>query len=160
MKYSLIFLLLFCFSTAFSQDLEEAIYVATENFNANRTAESFSTLLKNEADFKPKIKTIDEQLAYFFLLINKGHYLDNINKQPQAILAYQTAWNIYNKHQLSTITDYDVIDYCLKPLGILYNNSCNFSVVVFKLSENVFLSSFKVAVFSLRILAFCASPDL
>ena len=70
MKYSLIILLLLSFSTAFSQDLEETIYVATENFNTNRTAESFSTLLKNEADFKPKIKTIDEQLAYFFLLIN------------------------------------------------------------------------------------------
>ncbi|MBN2869294.1 MAG: CHAT domain-containing protein, partial [Flavobacteriaceae bacterium] len=121
MKYSLIFLLLLSFSTTFSQDLEEAIYVATENFNTNRTAESFSTLLKNEADFKAKIKTIDEQLAYFFLLINKGNYLDKINKQPQAILTYEAAWNIYNQHQLNIITDYDVIDYCLKPLGILYN---------------------------------------
>ena len=140
MKYSLIFLLLFCFSTAFSQDLEEAIYVATENFNANRTAESFSTLLKNEADFKPKIKTIDEQLAYFFLLINKGHYLDNINKQPQAILAYQTAWNIYNKYQLSTITDYDIIDYCLKPLGILYNKVGDYTNAENTIKQYIFIA--------------------
>ena len=140
MKYCLIFLLLLSFSTAFSQDLEEAIYVATENFNANRTAESFSTLLKKETDFRPKIKTIDEQLAYFFLLINKGHYLDNINKQPQAILAYQTAWNIYNKHQLSTITDYDVIDYCLKPLGILYNKVGDYTNAENTIKQYIFIA--------------------
>ena len=140
MKYCLIFLLLLSFSTAFSQDLEETIYVATENFNTNRTAESFSTLLKNEADFKPKIKTIDEQLAYFFLLINKGHYLDNINKQPQAILAYQTAWNIYNKHQLSTITNYDVIDYCLKPLGILYNKVGDYTNAENTIKQYIFIA--------------------
>jgi len=122
MKYSLIILLLLTFSTTFSQDLEEAIYVATENFNTNRTTESLSTLLKNEADFKAKIKTIDEQLAYFFLLINKGNYLDKINKQPQAILTYEAAWNIYNQHQLNTITDYDVIDYCIKCLMVLDNS--------------------------------------
>ena len=140
MKYSLIIILLLTFSTTFSQDLEEAIYVATEKFNANRTAESFSTLLKKEADFRPKIKTIDQQLAYFFLLINKGHYLDNINKQPQAILAYQTAWNIYNKYQLSTITDYDIIDYCLKPLGILYNKVGDYTNAENTIKQYIFIA--------------------
>lgn len=140
MKYSLIFLLLLSFSTTFSQDLEEAIYVATENFNANRTTESFSTLLKNEADFKAKIKTIDEQLAYFFLLINKGNYLDKINKQPQAILAYEAAWNIYSQHQLNTITDYDVIDYCLKPLGILYNKVGDYTNAEHIIKQYIFIA--------------------
>lgn len=140
MKYSLIFLLLLSFSTTFSQDLEEAIYVATENFNTNRTTESFSTLLKNEADFKAKIKTIDEQLAYFFLLINKGNYLDKINKQPQAILTYEAAWNIYNQHQLNIITDYDVIDYCLKPLGILYNKVGDYTNAEHIIKQYIFIA--------------------
>ncbi|HIC33135.1 MAG TPA: CHAT domain-containing protein, partial [Flavobacteriaceae bacterium] len=140
MKYSLIILLLLTFSTTFSQDLEEAIYVATENFNTNRTTESFSTLLKNEADFKAKIKTIDEQLAYFFLLINKGNYLDKINKQPQAILTYEAAWNIYNQHQLNTITDYDVIDYCLKPLGILYNKVGDYTNAEHIIKQYIFIA--------------------
>ena len=140
MKYCLILSLLLSVTTTFSQDLEEAIYVSTETFNANRNASSFSTLIKNETDFKSKIKTNDEYLAYFFLLVNKANYLYNTNNQPKAIEAYETAWNIYKSKQLETITDYDVIEYCLKPLGILYNKIGDYTNAENTIKHYIFLA--------------------
>ena len=140
MKYSFLVILLFSFTTLFSQNLEEAIYVATETFNTNRTSKSYDLLLKKETEFVSNLNTIDEQLAYFFLLINKGHYLDNINKKTQSITAYETAWNNYNQFKLNEITDYDVIEYCLKPLGILYNKIGDFTNAEHIIKQYIYLA--------------------
>ena len=121
MKHSLIIFFFLICGSCFSQDLEEAIYVATEAFNANRNPETFSKLLKKETDFKPQLKTKDHYFAYLFLLVNKANHLDNINQQTKAIAAYEAALDVYNQQALNKVYTYNITEYCLKPLGILYN---------------------------------------
>ncbi len=120
MKYSLVIFLFLVFGSCFSQDLEESIYLATETFNKNRTAQTFSVLLKNEVEFSSKLKTKDHYFAYLFLLINKADYLYQSNQLPKAITAYEAALDVYNTQQLNKTFAYDITEYCLKPLSILY----------------------------------------
>lgn len=136
----LLIICFFTFGTCLSQDLEETIYVATETFNVNRNATSFSELLKSESQFKNKITTKDEYLAYLFLLLNKANYLDTTNKQPEAVLEYETAWSIYQEKKLQTITDYDIIEFCLKPLGILYNKTGDYTNAENTIKQYIFLA--------------------
>ncbi len=119
------FILLLSFKS-FSQTLEEQIYQVTETFIANKNALNLIELEKAEANLKLKVKTKDEQLALVFLLCNKGHYLDS-KIPPKAISNYEEAWSIFSKNDLSKISDYDIIEYCLKPLGNLYTRAGDFT---------------------------------
>src|SRR5690554_680657 len=94
-----LFLFLFCIGNlAFSQNLEEAIYTATEKFIANKNLKTLETLTEQELLFKSKISTKDEQLAFVFLLCNKAYYLKDLNSFNKAINSYETAWIYYNEH--------------------------------------------------------------
>jgi len=120
--------LLFCIGNlAFSQNLEEAIYTATEKFIAKKSLKSLETLSEQELLFKNQLSTKDEQLAFVFLLCNKAFYLKDLNSFNKAITSYETAWTYYNEQQLSKISDYDIIEYCLKPLGNLYTKTNNYT---------------------------------
>lgn len=110
-----------------SQNLEEQIYVAAETFIANKSDPSLQSLIQQETDFKSKVKTKDEQLALVFLQCNKGFYLKESNRLKIAINSYEEAWQRYNDHHLSDISDYDIIEYCLKPLGNLYTKTNNYT---------------------------------
>lgn len=112
---------------SFSQHLEESIYTATETFIANKNLQSLETLSKQEATFKSQVSTKDEHLAFVFLLCNKAYYLKDINRFHLAISTYETAWKRYNDNRLSSISDYDIIEYCLKPLGNLYTKTNNYT---------------------------------
>lgn len=123
-----LFLLLLCIGNfAFSQNLEETIYIATEKFIENKNLESLEALSQQETSFKNQISTKNEQLAFVFLLCNKAYYLKDLNKFNQAITSYEMAWTYYNENQLSKISDYDIIEYCLKPLGNLYTKTNNYT---------------------------------
>lgn len=111
----------------FSQNLEEQIYNATESFIANKNEQSYQYLVQQEIDFKGKAKSKDEQLALVFLQCNKAFYLKDSNRLKPAISTYEEAWKRYIDHQLSTISDYDIIEYCLKPLGNLYTKTNNYT---------------------------------
>ncbi|HEX9152055.1 MAG TPA: CHAT domain-containing protein, partial [Flavobacterium sp.] len=58
-----------------------------------------------------------ELLAMVILNCNIAFYQNYFGKTNQAILSYEKAWRIYQKNQL---TEYDIIEYCLKPLGNLH----------------------------------------
>ncbi|MEO8933356.1 MAG: CHAT domain-containing protein [Xanthomarina sp.] len=123
-----LFVLLFCIGNlAFSQNLEETIYAATESFIANKSLQTLQTLSVQETAFKNQISTKEEQLAFVFLLCNKGYYLNDLNRLKPAITSYETAWTYYNEKQLAKISDYDIIEYCLKPLGNLYIKTNNYT---------------------------------
>src|SRR5690606_7146024 len=111
----------------FSQNLEEQIYNATESFIANKNEQSYQYLVQQEIDFKGKAKSKGEQLALVFLQCNKAFYLKDSNRLKPAISTYEEAWKRYIDHQLSTISDYDIIEYCLKPLGNLYTKTNNYT---------------------------------
>ena len=124
LKNSLIVIFLFLSCFAFSQQLEEDIYTATESFIENQNQASFQTLNEKEKNFQTQISSKEEQLAFVFLQCNKAYYLKRNNSFNKAIIAYENAWKRYSNNQLS---GYDIIDFCLKPLGELYTVSKDYT---------------------------------
>lgn len=136
-QLSLIFFIFY--GVLFSQNLEESIYTATETFNNNSNATTYRLLEKQEANFKNQLKTKDEQLAYVFLLCNKGYYLKH--KAPnKAISSYEDAWNRFSKYNLSVLSDYDIMENCLKPLGNLYTKTGNYTNAENSIKQYIFIA--------------------
>jgi len=115
--YGLIFL--FINLNVFGQSQEDKIYNAVDIFVAHPSAKALQNLTHFESDFwkNPKPKTKDELLAMVVLNCNKAYYENQFGQTEKAIASYEKAWQIYQKNKLS---DYDIIEFCLKPLGNLY----------------------------------------
>ncbi len=103
----------------FGQNQEDKIYNAVDVFVANPSAKAIQNLNNLEITFwkNPKPKTKDELLAIVVLNCNKAYYENQFGQTQNAIASYEKAWQIYQKNKLS---NYDIIEYCLKPLGNLY----------------------------------------
>lgn len=99
--------------------LEDKIYNAIDVFVAHPSAKALQNLSKTEADFwkNKKPKTQDELLAIVILNCNKAYYENQFGQTEKAIASYEKAWQIYQNKKLS---NYDIIEFCLKPLGNLY----------------------------------------
>ncbi|PXY45153.1 CHAT domain-containing protein [Flavobacterium hydrophilum] len=118
--YRLYVLIFFCLSiNVFGQNPEDKIYNVIDIFVANPSAKALQNLTNTETAFwkNPKPKTKDELLAIVVLKCNKGYYQNQFGQTQNAISSYEKAWQIYQKYKLK---DYDIIEYCLKPLGNLY----------------------------------------
>ena len=115
--YGLIFL--FINLNVFGQSQEDKIYNAVDVFVANPSAKALQNLNQIESAFwkNSKPKTKDELLAIVVLNCNKAYYENQFGQTEKAISSYEKAWQIYQKNKLSS---YDIIEYCLKPLGNLY----------------------------------------
>ncbi|MET0944946.1 MAG: CHAT domain-containing protein [Flavobacterium sp.] len=115
--YGLIFF--FINLNVFGQHQEDKIYNTIDVFVAHPSAKALQNLTKTEADFwkSPKPKTSDELLAIVVLNCNKAYYENQFGQTEKAISSYEKAWQIYQKKRLS---NYDIIEFCLKPLGNLY----------------------------------------
>jgi CHAT domain-containing protein len=98
---------------------EDKIYNAIDSFVANPSLESLQKLNTTEKNFwkNPKPKSKNELLAIVVLNCNKGYYENQFGKANKAVSSYEKAWQIYQKNKLS---NYDITEYCLKPLGNLY----------------------------------------
>lgn len=98
---------------------EDKIYHAIDIFTVNPSINGLQNLTLIEKDFwkNPKPKTKNELLALVVLNCNIAFYQNQFGQTNQAISSYEKAWQIYQKNQLK---DYDIIEYCLKPLGNLY----------------------------------------
>lgn len=98
---------------------EDKIYNAVDVFVADPSLESLQNLDTSEKNFwknsKPKSK--NELLAIVVLNCNKAYYENQFGNTKQAVSSYEKAWQIYQKNKLS---NYDITEYCLKPLGNLY----------------------------------------
>ncbi|GIQ59093.1 tetratricopeptide repeat domain protein [Flavobacterium collinsii] len=101
------------------QNQEDQIYTAIDSFIAHPSSQALQNLKNTEAAFwkNPKSKTKDELLAIVVLNCNKAYYENQFGKTENAITSYEKAWQIYQKNKLGS---YDIIEYCLKPLGNLY----------------------------------------
>lgn len=122
MVRTIFYLLLFMTLTVFGQDTlapEDKIYNAVDAFVANPSLENLQKLEASEKNFwqNPKPKSKNELLAIVVLNCNKAYYENQFGKTHQAISSYEKAWQIYQKHKFS---NYDITEYCLKPLGNLY----------------------------------------
>lgn len=98
---------------------EDKIYEAIDAYSANPTVQGLQDLTKTEADFwkNSKLKTKNEMLSIVVLNCNKAYYENKFSQTNQAIASYEKAWQVYQKNKLS---NYDIIEFCLKPLGNLY----------------------------------------
>jgi hypothetical protein len=112
---------IFFFSTflLFGQNTEDKIYNAIDAFVANPSAKALQNLTDTETAFwkNPQPKTQDEFLAIVVLNCNKAYYENQFGQTEKAISSYEKAWQLYQRKKLS---NYDIIEYCLKPLGNLY----------------------------------------
>ena len=122
MVKKLFYLLIVITLNAFGQNHltpEDKIYNAVDTYSANPTAEGLPNLAKADNDFwkNSKPKTKNELLAIVVLNCNKAYYENQFGKTNQAISTYEKAWQIYQKN---TLSNYDITEYCLKPLGNLY----------------------------------------
>lgn len=118
MVKNIFYLLLFTTLTIFGQNpltLEDKIYKAVDVFVTNPTIEGLRNLKNVEKNFNPKSKK--ELLAIVILTCNKGYYENQFGLTSQAISSYEKGWQIYQKNKLS---NYNITEYCLKPLGNLY----------------------------------------
>ncbi|TDD99410.1 CHAT domain-containing protein [Flavobacterium cellulosilyticum] len=98
---------------------EDKIYNAVDAFTAKPTIDGLQKLDATEKDFwkNPKPKTKNELLAIVVLNCNKAYYENQIGQTSQAISTYEKALQVYQKN---TLSNYDISEYCLKPLGNLY----------------------------------------
>ncbi|MEO8237077.1 MAG: CHAT domain-containing protein [Flavobacterium sp.] len=115
--YILIFL--FLTLTVWGQYQEDKIYNAIDVFVANPSAKDLQNLTNTETNFRKnsKPKSKDELLAIVVLNCNKAYYENQFGQSENAIKSYEKAWQIYQKNKFR---NYDIIEYCLKPLGNLY----------------------------------------
>ena len=127
MKNHLLFLCFLCFGSVFSQNLEDKIYDATDAFNNVKSTEALVTLDQQILIFEKELTTTDDFLAFVNLLINKAHYLKTINKNAQAIISYEKAWQLYNTKKIASVFKFNIVDYCLIPLGVLYNQVSDYT---------------------------------
>lgn len=98
---------------------EDKIYHAVDVFVADPSVTSLQNLTNTETEFwkNPKPKTKDALLAIVVLNCNKAYYENQFGQLEKAVKSYEKAWLLYEKHKFKT---YDIIEYCLKPLGNLY----------------------------------------
>lgn len=136
-NFKIFFLIFFFTSTSFSQTLEDKIYDAVDTFVANPNKKSLEILNGKEKEFSSKVKTFDEQLALVILYCNKGSFEMKNNLEKNAISSYEKAWKLFDKNKLS---NYDIIEYCLKPLGTLYTKSGNFTLAENIIKKYIFIA--------------------
>ncbi len=117
--YRLYGLIFFFFLSLNVSSQEDQIYNAIDVFVAHPSAKALQNLKNTESNFwkNAKPKTKDEFLAIVILNCNKAFYENQFGQTQNAISSYEKAWQIYQKKKLS---DYDIIEFCLKPLGNLY----------------------------------------
>ncbi|WP_303318721.1 CHAT domain-containing protein [Flavivirga abyssicola] len=137
-KLSFIFFLIY--GITFSQNLEEDIYVAAETFISNTNNTSLNLLSEQESTFKKQVKSKEEQLALVFLQCHKGYYLDQNAQLKDAIITLEDALNRFNTNELSKISDFNIIESCLIPLGNLYTKTDDYTNAENIIKQYIFLA--------------------
>jgi len=138
MYKKLLFVLLIINSLSlFSQSLEADIYKYIDKFTSNKDDTSLKELSEAELIFSSNVKSDKEQLALVILQCNKAFYLKNKNRIILSIEEYENAYSRFTKYNLN---HYNIIEYCLKPLGNLYTITKDYNS-----AENTIISYIEIA---------------
>ncbi len=100
-----------------SMGTEKFLYNQLDYFLQNPTPSSSLRLSKQIDSKKNQLITKADKLAWVIVHCNLGYYRNQYGSMSSAILYYEKAWKTYHDNNL---TDYDIIENCLKPLGNLY----------------------------------------
>ncbi|GEL10696.1 CHAT domain-containing protein [Flavobacterium glycines] len=113
------FILLLITQLSFGQTLtlEDKIYNTVDTFVANPNEENLKKLESFSKNISTTAKNKNELMSLVVLYCNKAYYENQYNQLQKAVSSYETAWKIYQKNQLK---NYDIVEFCLKPLGNLY----------------------------------------
>tara|TARA_R110002072_G_scaffold4384_11_gene30752 strand:+ start:11685 stop:14282 length:2598 start_codon:yes stop_codon:yes gene_type:complete len=111
-------------SPGFGQSLEDTVYNALDGFIKNPTSTTLQQLEEKEVAFSTQTQKANEHLALVILNSNMGYYHRQFGNNQKAIRSYEKAWKRFREKQLE---GYDIIEYCLKPLGNLYTIIGDFS---------------------------------
>lgn len=136
-NFKLFFLLFFITSIVSSQTLEDQIYDAIDVFVANPSKSALTLLNSKENELSKQVKSSDEKLALVILNCNKGSFEMQNNLQKNAISSYEKSWKLYDSNKLS---NYDIIEYCLKPLGTLYTKTGNYTLAENIIKKYIFIA--------------------
>ena len=137
-NFSLAFVLFFLFANIYAQEVsyETQIYNKLDTF----LLQPLEPALKELAVFErtlPEFLENKETLAHTILLCNLGYFQRQNGQTQKAISSYEKAWKLYGENSLK---GYDIIDFCLKPLGNLYTQSGNYA-----LAENTITTYLQLA---------------
>jgi CHAT domain-containing protein len=137
--FSLSCLLIFILSFKIkAQNLSDSIYHDLDELVANYPSlTSINTYQLKIRERYSNLKSDEERLALLILHCNLGYYLKEYEKHYDAIQHYQKAWSLYKNFDLA---NYDIIEYCLKPLGNLLTITGNFAD-----AENIITHYMKLA---------------
>jgi CHAT domain-containing protein/Tfp pilus assembly protein PilF len=98
-------------------DTSDFLYNQLDYFLRNPSSSGLLRLSKIVASKENQLPTKSDQLAWVIVNCNIGYYHNQFGNMPAAILYYERAWKtFYDKG----ITDYDIIENGLQPLGNLY----------------------------------------
>ncbi len=122
-KWILLFFFLF-HTFVQAQSLEETIYKHLDQFIEKPTPETLLRIEANETTFNLQVKTHEEELALIILQCNMGYYQRQFGNNTKAIRSYEKAWQRFSNSKLN---NYDIIEFCLKPLGNLYTTTGDFT---------------------------------
>ncbi|ADR23697.1 tetratricopeptide repeat domain protein [Marivirga tractuosa] len=135
---SLISVLLVFNSKISAQDLSDSIYHDVDELVADYPSlTSINTYQLKIKEEYSNLKTDEERMALLIMHCNLGYYLKEYQKHYDAIHHYQKAWSLYHNYDL---TNYDIIEYCLKPLGNLLTITGNYAD-----AENIITQYMRIA---------------
>ncbi|GAA4273868.1 CHAT domain-containing protein [Aquimarina gracilis] len=93
------------------------LYKQLDLFLHNPTSLGSLKLSKTIASKEDQLYTKSDQLAWVIVHCNLGYYRSQFGSISSAIHYYEKAWQLFYEKKLS---DYDIIENCLQPLGNLY----------------------------------------
>ncbi|WAC03834.1 hypothetical protein N7U66_10705 [Lacinutrix neustonica] len=125
------------FSLSEAQDLEQQIIMATDVFVEHSNPETLQTLNQQIERFEPQLSSKNEYYEFIYLLVNKGYYLKQNNQITHAIQAYEKAYALYKKHR---VLEFDIVEYCLIDLGILYHRTNNYTNAENSIKQYLFIA--------------------
>lgn len=98
-------------------NLSEFIYVHLDAFIENKSIENLVVFEKLEANLWRNPTNESEQISQLYFYINYAYQLKEFGLINQSVFYYEKGYDFFES---STIKNYDIIEYCLKPLANNY----------------------------------------
>lgn len=98
-------------------NLAEFIYVHLDKYSHQATQENLIVFEQLSKGIWRQPTTKSEALAYVYFYVNYAYYLKEFGFIDKSIINYEKAYGVFKKHQ---INQYNIIEYCLKPLANNY----------------------------------------
>lgn len=119
------------------QTTSDFLYHQLDYFLQNPSSSSLLRLDKLTISKKEERISKADYLAWVIVHCNLGFYQNKYGNKSTAIQYYEEAWKTYNQQQLS---DYDIIENCLQPLGNLYTQIGDLTKAEHSITSYLFLA--------------------